>query len=67
MIEKWRRALDNGKLAGALLTDLSKAFDHNLMIAKLHAHGFDHNSLTYVYSVMRPSKARLLKCHSGTY
>ena len=36
MLEKWRKALDNNKLAGALLTDLSKAFDclnHNLMIA----------------------------------
>ena len=51
MIEKWRKALDNGKLAGALLTDFSKAFDflnNNVMIVKLHAYGFDHNSLTYV-------------------
>ena len=52
MIEKWRKALDNGKLASALLTDISKAFDcldHNLMIAKLHAYGFDHNYLTYAF------------------
>ena len=52
MLEKWRKALDNGKLAGALLTDLSKAFDclnHNLMIAKLHAYGFDHSSLAYIF------------------
>ena len=61
MIEKWRKALDNGKLAGALLTDLFKAFDclnHNLMIAKLHAYGFDHNSLTYVYSYLSGRKQR---------
>ena len=54
-------ALDNGKLAGALLTDLSKAFDclnHNLMISKLHAYGFDHNSLTYVYSYLSSTKQR---------
>ena len=41
MLEKWRKALDNGKLAGALLTDLSKAFDclnHNLLIAKSHVY-----------------------------
>ena len=27
MIEKWKKALDNKKHAGAILTDLSKAFD----------------------------------------
>ena len=55
MLEKWRKALDNGKLAGALLTDLSKAFDclnHELLIAKLHAYGFDFNSLNYIYSYL---------------
>ena len=40
MIEKWKKALDNKKHAGAILTDLSKAFDcinHELLIAKLDA------------------------------
>ena len=27
MIEMWKKALDNKKVAGAILTDLSKAFD----------------------------------------
>ena len=38
------KGLDNGKVAGSLLTDLSKAFDcvnHELLIAKLQAYGFD--------------------------
>ena len=38
MLEKWKRSIDNGKSFGALLTDLSKAFDcldHELLIAKL--------------------------------
>ena len=61
MLERWRKALDNSKMAGALLTDLSKAFDclnHELMIAKLEAYGFDHNSLAYVYSYLSGRKQR---------
>ena len=27
MLQRWEKALDNSKIAGALLTDLSKAFD----------------------------------------
>ena len=40
LLEKWKRAVDSGQMFGALLTDLSKAFDcldHELLIAKLTA------------------------------
>ena len=40
MLEKWKLAVDNNEAFGALLTDLSKAFDclsHDLIIAKLHS------------------------------
>ena len=43
LIENWKRTLDNKGFGGAVLIDLSKAFDtlnHELLIAKLHAHGF---------------------------
>ena len=43
MVERWKNAVDKGKVFGALLTDLSKAFDclpHELIIAKLNAYGF---------------------------
>ena len=42
-IERWKGAVDDKKVFGALLTDLSKAFDclsHELIIAKLNAYGF---------------------------
>ena len=61
MVNKWKKAMDNGILAGALLTDLSKAFDcinHELLIAKLEAYGFSHSSLKYIYSYLSDRKQR---------
>ena len=48
MLEIWKEATDNNEAFGALLTDLSKAFDclnHDLLIVKLHAYGIDIDSL----------------------
>ena len=42
MTEKFKKPIDNGNAFGALVTDLSKAFDcidHTLLIAKLSAVG----------------------------
>ena len=47
IIKKWHKFLDIGGHAGALLTDPSKAFDfvdHELLITKLHAYGFDNDA-----------------------
>ena len=41
LIEKWRASLDKKGFSGAVIMDLSKAFDtinHDLLIAKLHAY-----------------------------
>ena len=45
MVLNCKKALDQGKEYGALLTDLSKVFDclpHDLIFAKLHAYGFSY-------------------------
>ena len=51
MVENWKESLDQGGHYGALLTDVSKAFDcimHDLIIAKLQAYGFDNDSKLYL-------------------
>ena len=53
MLEKWKSADAKEKFFGALLTDLSKAFDcflHDLSLAKLHAYGFSLSALKLIHS-----------------
>ena len=61
MIEKWRQSLDSGGQAAAVLTDVSKTFDcidHELLIGKLNAYGYDNSSLTFIYSYLSERKQR---------
>ena len=61
MLEKWKLAVDNKRNFGALLTDLSKAFDylpHDLLLAKLSAYGFSLPALRLVQSYLSNRKQR---------
>ena len=61
MLEAWKRALDDKGYAGAILTDLSKAFDflkHDLLIAKLDAYGFNQDALKFIRSYLKERKKR---------
>ena len=53
LVENWRKSLDNKGFGGAILMDLSKAFDalnHDLLIAELHAYDFQHDTLKLLHS-----------------
>ena len=59
MLEKWKSAVDKGKVFDALLTDLSKVFDclpHELIIAKLNAYGFKLPALKLMHSYLSHRK-----------
>ena len=62
MTEKWKKTVDYGGVFGALLTDLSKAFDcipHDLFIAKLEAYSLQKNALNFVYNYLSNTKQRV--------
>ena len=59
---KWKKVLDNGGNNCAVFIDLSKAFDtlnHDLLIAKLGAYGFETDALRYMKSYLKNRKQRV--------
>ena len=59
LLEDWRNKLDNNNVVGAVLTDLSKAFDcihHDLLVAKLDAYSFNRDTVAYIYSYLKNRK-----------
>ena len=60
-LEYWKSEVHKGKVFGALLTDLSKAFDclsHELIIAKLNAYGFSLPALKLVQNYLSKRQQR---------
>ena len=61
LLEKWKNSVDKGKAFGALLTDLSKAFDclnHELLTAKLNTYGFTLPALRLIHDYLSNRKQR---------
>ena len=62
LLEKFKISLDEGGKAGAVLMDLSKAFDcirHDLLIAKLHAYGFPQEALALINDYLTNRQQRV--------
>ena len=56
------KSLDTNEMVGLFMMDLSKAFDcipHDLLIAKIHAYGFDKSSLKLIYSYLKDRQQRV--------
>ena len=69
MLEKFKEAIDRGNQFGALLTDLSKAFDcidHKLLIAKLSEYGVSSSALNVISSYLkhRTQRTKINDCFS---
>ena len=69
LTEEWRKNLGNNFVVGAVLTDLSKAFDcipHDLIIDKLSAYNFSEEILPYIFSYLtnRRQCVRINNTHS---
>ena len=61
MLEKLKHAVNNKKVFGALLTDLSKGFEciyHDLLITKLNAYGLSLPVLKLVHNYLPNRKQR---------
>ena len=59
LLEEWREKLDKKSVVGAVLMDLSKAFDcipHDLIIAKLAAYGIERKNIRLIYSYLKGRK-----------
>ena len=71
-IEKFKEDIDRGNEFGALLTDLSKAFDcikHPLLFAKLYNYGVSLLSVNVIFSYLsnRTHRTKIDECFSERF
>ena len=61
-VNSWKWSLDDNKCVGALLMDLSKAFDsipHDLLLCKMYVYGFSENSCKFMLSYLSQRTQRV--------
>ena len=62
LVEDWKYALDRGEHVGAILMDLSKAFDylpHRLLLSKLHAYGVSLDACSLIRNYLQGRRQRV--------
>ena len=62
LLHDWQTCLKNSGKVGAVLMDLSKAYDclpHDVLIAKMEAYGIGIKSLRFLYSYLKNRKHRV--------
>ena len=61
LLDKLNKSIDKGRKTGVFMMDLSKAFDcisHDLLIAKIHAYGFENQSLKLIHKYLNGRKQK---------
>ena len=62
LVHSWQKCLASSGKIGAVLMDLSKAYDclrHDLLLAKLEAYGLGYKSLRFIHSYLTHRKIRV--------
>ena len=60
-LEQWKKSIDQGLVLGAVLTNLSKAFDclsHKLLVAELSAYGMGDSAVKFISDYLTNRKQR---------
>ena len=63
LLKEWRADLDQNKIIGSVMLDLSKALNcipRDLLIAKLNVYEFDEEALKLIYSYLKGRKQSVL-------
>ena len=62
MVDNWRKALDDNKLVGAVMVDLSKAFDminHSILLRKMDSYGVRGKELRWFQDYLTGRRQRV--------